>query len=127
MTEDEDRNPWAETVGPCYTVASMARTLGWTETEVMDAGDTLRLLRLHTSDDAYLFPSFQLHNGQAVEGLTQVLHVLQTGTTSRWTWAQWLNVPLPDTDPPRNIQRLYDGSLDEVLRDAEHVAWSWGS
>lgn len=34
MTDDAASSPWAEIVRPCYTVASMARTLGWTETEV---------------------------------------------------------------------------------------------
>lgn len=89
--ENEDPNPWAEVLGPCYTVASMGRTLGWTETDVINAGDDIRLLRLQTVDDVYRYPAFQSHNGQVVEGLTQVLRFLQTGTTSRWTWAQWLN------------------------------------
>ena len=66
MTDDKP-NPWAKIVGPCYTVASMARTLEWTETEVMEAGSDLRLLMLHTSDDVYLFPSFQLPDGNIVE------------------------------------------------------------
>lgn len=127
MTEDEEPNPWAEIVGPCYTVASLARTLSWTEESVLEAGRSLQLLMLRTSDDVLLFPSFQLHNGRVVEGLTEVLRVLKTGVNDSWTWAQWLNIPLPQEDPPRNIQRLYDGRLDEVIRDAEHDAWSWSS
>jgi len=123
----EASNPWAEIVGPCYTVASMGRALGWTEAEVVAAGESLRLLMLRTSDDVKLFPSFQLIEGKVVEGLTEILHVLETGTASRWTWAQWLNTELPDEDPPRNIQYLYDGRLDEALRDAEHDAWAWRS
>ncbi|WP_417540986.1 hypothetical protein [Microbacterium maritypicum] len=126
MTEDEP-NPWAEIVGPCYTVASMARTLGWSEAEVVEGGKALRLLMLRTDDDVLLFPAFQLHNGKVVEGLTQVLRILQTGINDSWTWAQWLNVPLPDHDPPRNIQVLIDGRLDEASRDARHDAWSWSS
>ena len=126
MTE-EASNPWAEIVGPCYTVASMARTLRWTEAEVIEAGESLRLLMLLTEDGVLLFPSFQLIEGKVVEGLREVLCVLETGTASRWTWAQWLNTELPDEDPPRNIQYLYDGRLDEALRDAEHDAWAWRS
>ncbi|WP_136042445.1 MULTISPECIES: hypothetical protein [unclassified Microbacterium] len=124
---DETSNPWAEIVGPCYTVASMARTLGWTEAEVLAAGESLRLLMLRTSDDVTLFPSFQLIEGKVVEGLTEVLRVLETGTANRWTWAQWLNTELPNEDPSRNIQYLYAGRLDEALRDAEHDAWAWRS
>lgn len=127
MTDEEVSNPWAEIVGPCYTVTSMARTLGWTEDEVIEAGDHLRLLMLRTSDDVLLFPAFQLLEGKVVTGLTRVLVILEIGTADPWTWAQWLNTELPDADPPRNIQYLYDGRLDEACRDARNVAWSWSS
>lgn len=120
-----DKNPWAETVGPCYTMASMARTLGWTETEVLEAGRELRVLMLRTADDVYLFPAFQLHDGKIVEGLQDILLLLQTGTAGRWTWSQWLNVALPEHDPPRNISLLYEGRLEEAIRDARHDAWAW--
>lgn len=124
---DNQPNPWAEIVGPCYTVTSMARTLGWTESAVIEAGNDLRLLMLHTDEDTYLFPSFQLHDGKVVEGLQDVLRVLETGTTGRWTWAQWLNVALPEEDPPRNITLLYEGRLEEALQNARHDAWAWSS
>lgn len=127
MTGDGEPNPWAAIVGPCYTVPSMARTLGRTEDEIIEAGDELRLLMLRTSDDVLLFPSFQLQDGEVVAGLMEVLRVLRTGTASSWTWAQWLNVALPDEAPARNIDLLYAGRLDEVLRDARHVAWAWSS
>lgn len=76
MTDEEVSNPWAEIVGPCYTVASMARTLGWIEAEVIEAGDHLRLLMLRPSDDVRLFPAFQLLDGKVVTGLTRVLVIL---------------------------------------------------
>ncbi|MBT2485901.1 MULTISPECIES: hypothetical protein [unclassified Microbacterium] len=119
--------PWAEIVGPCYTVASLARTLGWTEDEAIEAGDHLRLLKLRTSDGVLLFPAFQLLDGKVVTGLTRVLVILEIGTADPWTWAQWLNTELPDADPPRNIQYLYDGRLDEAIRDAKHDACAWRS
>lgn len=125
MTEDEP-NPWARIIGPCYTVASMARTLRWTEAEVVEAGHTLRLLMLLTDDDVYLFPAFQLRDGRVIEGLTNVLRVLQTGTQGRWTWAQWLNTPYPHGEPTA-IERMLAGRLDEVLLEAAHDAWSWSS
>lgn len=118
---------WAEIVGPCYTVPRMARALGWTEAEVMDAGNDLRLLVLTTQDGVHLLPTFQLQDGKIVEGLQEVLRVLQTGTAGRWTWAQWLSAAVPDKDPPCNITLLYEGRLAEALRDARHVAWSWTS
>lgn len=125
MTEDEP-NPWARIIGPCYTVANMARTLGWTEAEVVEAGHTLRLLMLLTDDDVYLFPAFQLRDGRVIEGLTDVLRVLQTGTQGRWTWAQWLNTPYPHGEPTA-IEKMLAGRLDEILLEATHDAWSWSS
>lgn len=122
-----DVNPWAKIVGPCYTVASMARTLGWTEAEVVEAGDELRLLMLRATDGAILFPAFQLQDGQVVEGLTEVLRVLWAGVDDPWTWAQWLNAELAEEDPPRNIDYLYARRLDEAIRDARQDAWAWGS
>lgn len=125
MTEDEPK-PWARIIGPCYTVVSMARALGWTEAEVMDAGHTLRLLMLVSDDDVYLFPAFQLCDGKVVDGLTDVLRVLQSGTQGRWTWAQWLNTPYPDGEPTA-IEKMLAGGLDEILMEARHDAWSWSS
>lgn len=126
-TGAERTNPWAQIVGPCYTLARMARTLGWSEAEVLEAGNDLRLLMLTTDDGVDLFPSFQLQDGKVVDGLQDVLRVLATGTTSRWTWAQWLNVALPDEDPPRNITLLSEGRLEEALRVARHDAWAWSA
>lgn len=60
----------------------MARTLGWTEGDVMAAGEDLRLLMLQTDDGVELFPSFQLQDGVVVEGLQDVLQILQTGVNS---------------------------------------------
>lgn len=127
MTDEEVSNPWAEIVGPCYTVAGMARALGRTEAEVHAASETLRLLALETDEGVTLYPAFQLHEGQVVKGLSEVLAVLQTGTADHWTWAQWLNTALPDEDPPRAIDALRAGCLEEVLRDAAHDALAWRS
>lgn len=125
MTNEE--TTWAEIIGPCYTTSSMARALGWTEDEVFRAGDSLHLLALTTSDGTVLYPAFQLEDGLPVAGLRDVLLVLQTGTTGRWMWAQWLNTPLDSKDPPRAIDALRAGHLDDVLLEARHDAWSWSS
>ncbi len=120
-----DESPWSNIVGPCYTTASMARALGWSETEVSQAGDSLRLLKLETDEGVALFPSFQLHDGGVVPGLPEILRVLRTGIDDPWTWAQWLNTQEPEEDPPRYIELLYGGQLNEALRNARHDAWSW--
>lgn len=125
-----DTNPWAEIVGPCYTTASLARTLGWTEAAVTEAADSLALLKLTTSDEVELYPAFQLGDGEPVDGLADVLRVLRTGVNAPWTWAQWLHTPFTDEDGvehPANIERLGGGQLADVLLEAKHDAAVWRS
>lgn len=121
-------NPWAAIIGPCYTRASLARALGWTEQGVASAAATLSLLEFESIEGTLLYPAFQVWNGRVVDGLAAVLHVLSTGTESRWTWAQWLNTAVDDesgSPMPTAIEQLRAGHLDDVLRDARHTARSW--
>jgi len=123
-------NPWAAIIGPCHRASSIARELGWTSEQVAAAVASLTLLELKTDDDVRLYPAFQLWQGRILDGLQQVLQVLSTGTTSSWTWAQWLNSPADDeTGEPASsaIEQLRAGQLDDVLRDARHTAAAWSS
>lgn len=123
-----DKNPWAEVIGPCYTRASLARALGWAETEVTTAAASLSVLELLTEEAVLLYPTCQVWDGRVVPGLTEVLHALSTGTASRWTWAQWLNTRPEDgrgREEPSAIERLRGGDLEGVLLDARHDAWAW--
>lgn len=125
-----DANPWAEIVGPCYTLTSIARVLGWTDADVTAAATTLDVLELVTDEGTLLYPAFQVREGHVVEGLGAVLMVLSTGTQSRWTWAQWMNTRLDDGDggeEPSAIEQLRAGHLAEVLLDAQHDAWAWST
>ncbi len=122
--------PWAEIIGPCYTAASLARTLRWTESEVRTAAESLTILELLTDDGVLLYPAFQVWEGGVVPGLEETLHVLSTGTQGRWTWAQWLNARIDDDsgeEAPSAIEQLCDGRLDDVLRDARRTAWAWSN
>lgn len=127
MTEE---NPWAEIIGPCYTTASFARALGWTEPEVAEAATSLRVLELVTSDGKVLYPAFQVWEERPVQGLGAVLQALSAGSKSQWTWAQWLNARVDDEsgeEAPSAIEQLRSGQVHEVLRDATHTARSWTS
>ena len=124
----EEKNPWAEIIGPCYTTASLARALRWTETEVFGAAAALEVLEVETVEGTRLYPAFQVRDGRVIEGLHLVLRELGIGTASRWTWAQWLNSPYDDDSgepAPTAIEQLLAGQLDDVLRDARHAAASW--
>lgn len=123
-----DANPWAPIVGPCYTATSLARALGWTESKVNEAADSLALLRLTTADGVELYPAFQIQDGEPLRGLAKVLRVLRTGVNDPWTWAQWLNTPLSDENGVlqlTNAQRLREEQLGDVLREAQHDAAAW--
>jgi hypothetical protein len=130
VTDSDELNPWAEIVGPCFTAASLARALGWEESDVAEAAASLTVLELRTSDDVLLYPAFQVWGGQLVAGLGDVLQVLSTGTKGRWTWAQWLTTRVDDEsgeEAPSAIEQLLSGQLAEVLRDARHTAWAWSN
>ncbi|WP_096359315.1 hypothetical protein [Microbacterium sp. TPU 3598] len=130
MSTAPSPNPWADIIGPCYTTASLARTLGWTEAKVAAAAACLDVLELTSTDGVTLYPAFQVRQGLPVQGLGEVLRVLSTGTAGRWTWAQWLNTRLPDGEgegQPSAVDKLRAGHLDDVLRDARHDAWAWSS
>lgn len=122
--------PWAAIVGPCYTRDSIARTLEWAEGDVEAAVAEQALLELETVDGALLYPAFQVCEGRVVDGLSDVLYVLSTETSSTWTWAQWLSTPVNDEtgEPaPSAIEQLRAGQLDTVLLDARHAAAAWRS
>lgn len=130
MTVDAAACPWAEIVGPCYSAAAVARTLGWTPAQVAAAVNSLSLLQLETSDSVLLYPAFQIIDGRIIDGIGEVLHVLATGTSSTWAWAQWLNTRVVDEfgeEAPSSAERLSDGQLDDVLDDARHIAAAWSS
>lgn len=129
MASDE-LNPWAAIVGPCYTETSIARELRWSPKQVSEAVTSLALLELETSDGTVLYPAFQVREGRVVDGVGEVLQVLSTGTSSTWTWAQWLNTPVDNEtgeEASSAIEQIHAGHLDEVLRDARHTAAAWRS
>lgn len=128
MNDEEPRSPWAETIGPCYTATSVSCALGWTPEVVTAAVESLSLLELETDDGALLYPAFQIVDRRVVDGFSEVLRVLATGTRSSWTWAQWLNAPVDDDsgeEAPRAIEQLRAGRVDDVLCDARHAAAAW--
>ena len=91
-TPDSGENPWASIVGPCYTVDSFARELGWDTDAAAAAASDLRILEIRTSDGVVLYPAFQVVDGRVVSGLDEVLPVLHSGLADPWTWAQWLTL-----------------------------------
>ncbi len=122
---DDAKSPWADVIGPCYTLASLGRALGRSQADLIHAVTELRLLGLPTADNETLFPSFQVHGGRVYPDLATVLKILRSGIDDPWTWAQWLNTP--SCDGGVQMDALWSGRLADVVLDASHDAWAWRS
>ena len=127
-------SPWAEIVGPCYTSGSLQKELGRGRAAISKAVAELRLLRLTTADGQTVYPAFQIVDGVAVRGMREVLTALRVGIDDEWTWAQWLNTPVPDRASGdgtgrrrRNIERMIAGEVEAVVQAAERTAASWAA
>ena len=119
----EPLRPWAEIVGPCFTIASFARTTGFTEEEVRVMAADLSILALTTADTVLILPTFQVRTGAVVPQLRPVLETLRTGIDDPWTWAQWLNADVPGKD--RHIDELWAGDPPRARITGRHTAWGW--
>jgi hypothetical protein len=119
----EPLSPWAEIVGPCFTVASFARATGMTEKDVRAGAADLSVLALTTLDGVQILPSFQVRDGRVVPRLRPILETLRGGIDDPWTWAQWLNVDAPGEDC--HIDELWAGEFALTLMEARHTAWAW--
>lgn len=118
-------------VGPCYTTASIARTLHLTTDDVQRMAEAGDLLALPTADGHTVYPSFQLDHGVIVEHLGDVLRTLHPGIDDPWAWALWLtghpSSPTPGFTPPSRVEQLRAGEGHAVLLAAEHTAHAWRS
>lgn len=119
----------AGAVGPCYSTESLRAVLNMTRQGLSKAALQRRVLRLPVQEkDTYIYPAFQVKDGAIIPGLREVLDVLAEGSPRPWTWALWLNnLTGPENRPTRNIDRLADGDLEGVLRDAHRTAVAWAA
>lgn len=131
-------SPWPQIVGPCYSSGSLQKELDISRAAVSKAVSDLRLLRLETADGTHVYPAFQITHRSMVRGMREVLIALREGVNDPWTWAQWLNTPVPDlssddsiqtSDLPKrpHISRLIEGDVDAVVRAAHRTAAGWAA
>lgn len=78
-----------------------------------------------------MFPAFQLDGDAIIPGLPDVLRALRTGGDAPWVWSLWLTARNPHGPVTRladsYIDRLRDGEVDEVVREARRAAASWAA
>ena len=116
-----------EQLSAFYDVAAVRSLLGREGKPVTRQAVIKRkdLLALTTGNGQVVYPAFQFHGRQLVDGLDQVLNELPEQLVSRWTLASWLVTPEPDLGGERPIDSLFDedpGGVDEVVRVAQ--AWA---
>ncbi|WP_147436685.1 hypothetical protein [Microbacterium telephonicum] len=114
---------WAATLGPMIPQHHATKLLGMTDSELEQAADDLRALRLLTVDEQAYYPGWQISDGQLVPGLQDVLRMLRTGSDDAWRWAAWLYAQ--DGRGVRRVRRFAVGRADSVLQDARWVAAEW--
>jgi len=115
---------WGPVVGPVYTTASLRRWLGMSRQAINQHVKEHRILRLVTSDNRSVYPSFQFDAaGGRLPHLRDILDVLATGVDDPWAWASWLNSP--DSHGDTNVQHLFNGDWQLVLDDAKETAIAW--
>jgi hypothetical protein len=127
MSDNEEDKVWDRLLGPFYSFESGAQLLRITEDELRKQAEHLEVLLVVTADEVELLPSAQFYEGRVIEGLSEVLKVLSTGTDDPWAWGLWLTakVALGDEPEASALDKLLSGRKDEVLLEATHDAWAW--
>lgn len=126
---NNEQDPWDRILGPFYTVTSASRLLNITEDELLEKVKRLEVLCTVTSDEVSLFPAFQFIDGEVLEGLSEVLPILQSGIDDPWTWGMWLTAKVGFDDEPKvsAVDLILAGDKESVLLEASHDAWAWSN
>jgi hypothetical protein len=111
LAEDENGRLWSKLVGPFYSEAEVEKKFQG----VVPLAD---LLITETTDGHRLFPVFQFDDGDIVERLPDVLHVLLPSFDG-WSAALWLNTPTKVWNGKSAIQMLREGNWETVIMYAE--------
>lgn len=96
---------------------------------VADIEGDLGLLRVTTSDNVTLYPSFQFRGGRVPEALVDLIKILGAHADG-WTVATWLNARISRFDRATALDVVDSGDVDRLaeLRDlALEDASGWRS
>lgn len=99
VPDGKKTSPWADAVGPLYRLNSFAAALGWTEDQVRQAVDDLRVFGLYAGPDGPLFPAGQLSaDGKVLPAVSRILERFSDADVDEFTLAAWLNTPKTSLD-----------------------------
>ncbi|MFU8946166.1 hypothetical protein ACLRGF_05460 [Mycetocola zhadangensis] len=110
--------------GPWADLGTVCKYLSKTPEGVVRMVENFELLGCKFNDAKVYFPVRQFADHTVVDGLGEVLRVLNTGISSPKVWSTWLAGPGPDGQ--QTIwDALRDGRKREVLIEAAHDAARW--
>jgi len=118
-------------IGRCLTEDAVCERLRLEREKVREAAEDLRLLRLVTTEGMPVYPQFQFDGDAVIPGLPDVLRALRAGGDAPWAWSLWLTARDPHGPITRladsYIDRLWDGEVHEVVREAHQAAARWAA
>jgi hypothetical protein len=115
---------WEATIGPVYDVDGVARLIGGGAPVTRQAVSKRRLLALKTGSGRVVYPAFQFNeDGSVVDGVADVLKLIEPTQLSSWTIAAWFVSPEDGIEGMQPIEALRSGGRDAVLQ----VARRWAS
>ncbi len=109
-------SPWND-IGPFYSTTRVARILGGVSRQaVADRRRRGTILGLRTADGAWVYPTFQFDEHNAViDGLVAVWKILKDSSTDGWTLASWLRSRLRSLEGRSPVDWLRRGGDRKVL------------
>lgn len=98
---------WQASLGPVYDTKGVARLLGSPHDPLTrQAVHKRALLALQTRDRHLFYPAFQFDGHEVVDGIPELLAILDESLVSRWTLAAWLVSTDPALDGQQPIAML---------------------
>lgn len=119
-------------IGPFYSTNKVQALLGDISRQaVSERARNHRLLRLTTSDNVHIYPTFQFNVAQKSvrHKLIPLLRVLLGSGADPWATAYWLTTPLPKFDHKTALEAVEtsDSARTELFNMAVEDAERWQS
>lgn len=107
---------WEDELGPVYDAEGVAQLLGGETPVSRQAVSKRRLVVLKTGSGRVVYPAFQFdESGSVVDGVADVVKLVEPTDLSHWTLASWFVSPDVDLDGTQPIAALRAGGKEAVL------------
>ena len=115
---------WIDELGPVYDTDGVATLLGGGAAVSRQAVHKRRLVALKTGSGRVVYPAFQFtESGGVIDGVGDVLRILEPTGLSSWTVASWFVSPDDGLDGRTPLDALRSGGKDAVIQ----IATQWAT